>query len=138
MSTTSSISSVTNNASSSTLSTTQTASDLKNEFLQMLLTQLKNQDPTDPVDDTAMLGEEAQFSTLEQMQDMNSNLVSMMAMQNVSQAVSLVGKTVTGTDTSGASATGTVSSLVFSDGSPELKLADGSIITLANVTAISN
>jgi flagellar basal-body rod modification protein FlgD len=138
MSITGSISSLVNNASSSTLTTTQTASDLKNEFLQMLMTQLKNQDPTDPVDDTAMLGEEAQFSTLEQMQNINSNLVSMMAMQNVSQAVNLVGKTVTGTDSTGASTTGIVSSLVFSSGSPELKLADGSIITLANVTAISN
>jgi len=135
---TNSTASLYNNASSSTLATTQSPQDLKNEFLQMLMTQLKNQDPTNPVDDTAMLGEEAQFSSLEQMQNMNQNLVSLMAMQNVSQAVSLVGKTVTGVDANGAAASGQVASLVFNSGTPELKLVDGSIIPLTNIQTISN
>ncbi len=138
MSTSSAITAITNNASSSTLATSQTPQDLKNEFLQMLMTQLKNQDPTNPVDDTAMLGEEAQFSTLEQMQNMNTNLVSLMSMQNVSQAVSLVGKTITGVDANGASVSGQVASLVFNSGTPELKLADGSIVPLSNIQTISN
>jgi flagellar basal-body rod modification protein FlgD len=104
----------------------------------MLMTQLKNQDPTNPVDDTAMLGEEAQFSSLEQMQNMNQNLVSLMSMQNVSQAVSLVGKSITGVDANGAAASGQVASLVFNSGTPELKLADGSIVPLSNIQTISN
>lgn len=137
-STSSTLSSLYNNASSSTLATTQSSQDLKNEFLQMLITQLKNQDPTNPVDDTAMLSEEAQFSTLEQMQNMNTNLVSLMSMQNVSQAVSLVGKSITGVDANGAAASGQVASLVFNSGTPELKLADGSIVPLSNIQTISN
>jgi flagellar basal-body rod modification protein FlgD len=135
---TSALSSLYNNASSSTLATSQSPQDLKNEFLQMLMTQLKNQDPTNPVDDTAMLGEEAQFSSLEQMQNMNQNLVSLMSMQNVSQAVSLVGKSITGVDANGAAASGQVASLVFNSGTPELKLADGSIVPLSNIQTISN
>jgi flagellar basal-body rod modification protein FlgD len=135
---TSALSSLYNNASSSTLATSQSPQDLKNEFLQMLMTQLQNQDPTNPVDDTAMLGEEAQFSSLEQMQNMNQNLVSLMSMQNVSQAVSLVGKSITGVDANGAAASGQVASLVFNSGTPELKLADGSIVPLSNIQTISN
>jgi flagellar basal-body rod modification protein FlgD len=137
-STSSTLSSLYNNASSSTLATTQSSQDLKNEFLQMLITQLKNQDPTNPVDDTAMLSEEAQFSTLEQMQNMNTNLVSLMSMQNVSQAVSLVGKTVTGTNTSGVTDTSLVTGITFNNGTPSLSLQDGNSMSLSDITSIAS
>ncbi len=43
-------------------------------FLQLLVTQLKNQDPTNPVDGTQFVAQLAQFSQLEQMINMNSSL----------------------------------------------------------------
>src|SRR5665811_2452455 len=81
----------------------------KNDFLMMLITKLANQDPTNPVDDAAFTAELAQFSSLEQMQslntsasaqtvslqDLNTNIVALMMMQNTTQAAGLIGKTVT-------------------------------------------
>jgi flagellar basal-body rod modification protein FlgD len=43
-------------------------------FLQLLVTQLKNQDPASPVDGTQFVAQLAQFSELEQMINVNSNL----------------------------------------------------------------
>ena len=46
----------------------------KNAFLNLLTTQLQHQDPTQPVDDSAFAAQLAQFSSLEQLQQMNQTL----------------------------------------------------------------
>ena len=67
----------TSSTSSASASASATGS-LANEstFLQLLVTQLKNQDPTQPMDGTAFLGELAQFSQLEQLVSINQDLQS--------------------------------------------------------------
>lgn len=69
----------TSTTSSSVTSTTQQNTLGKDDFLKMLVTQLQNQDPLKPMDDTAFVAQMAQFSTLEQMQNMNSAMISMKA-----------------------------------------------------------
>ena len=59
----------------------------KDAFLQLLTTQLQYQDPLEPMDNTAMVSQLAQFSALEEMQNVSSALSN-------SQALSLVGKNV--------------------------------------------
>lgn len=59
----------------------------KDEFLQLLVCQLKNQDPLEPDKDTDFIAQLAQFSALEQMQNLNETALN-------SQAFSLVGKSV--------------------------------------------
>jgi flagellar basal-body rod modification protein FlgD len=46
----------------------------KDAFMQLLITKMRNQDPTQPQDDSALLAQLAQFSSLEQMQQMNTTL----------------------------------------------------------------
>jgi flagellar basal-body rod modification protein FlgD len=46
----------------------------KDAFMQLLITKMQNQDPTQPQDDSALLAQLAQFSSLEQMQQMNTTL----------------------------------------------------------------
>jgi flagellar basal-body rod modification protein FlgD len=83
------------------------------DFLQLLTTQLQNQDPTQPMDNTAMIAQLAQFSALEQMTNMNTTLTSMLTQQGTSletNAASMVGKTAVFTTdqvglTQGANAT---------------------------------
>jgi len=69
----------------------------KEDFLQMLVTQLKYQDPLDPMDNTAFAAQLAEFSTLEQMQNMNATLQSTMALTqslNNTLVTELIGRTI--------------------------------------------
>lgn len=115
--------------SPSTLPTDTKGKDYKMEFLKMLLTQMKNQDPSNPMDSTDMLAQQAQFASLEQMQNLNTNLVTLLAMQNVSQATNLIGKVVTGKDETGNPVNGPVTGISFTDGVSVLKVDVGGGVT---------
>ncbi len=62
----------------------------KSEFLKILTAQLAHQDPTAPVDSTAFVSQLAQFSTLEQMQNVNDTLTQMLALQQMSSQTDVV------------------------------------------------
>lgn len=66
----------------------------KDDFLKLLITQLSNQDPTNPMEDTQFIAQMAQFSSLEQMTNMNESFNKMAQMINSSQASNTIGKTV--------------------------------------------
>jgi flagellar basal-body rod modification protein FlgD len=66
----------------------------KDDFLKILLTQLTHQDPTKPLEDREFVAQMAQFSTLEQMSNMNGEIAKVLAVLARSQAVALLGKTV--------------------------------------------
>ena len=66
----------------------------KDDFLKLLITQLTNQDPTNPMEDTQFISQMAQFSSLEQMTNMNQSFTKMAEMINASQAANTIGKTV--------------------------------------------
>jgi flagellar basal-body rod modification protein FlgD len=92
------------------------------EFLQLLTTELKNQDPTQPVDDTQSVAQLAQFSALSATQELNQSFQNFQSNFGVMQAAGLIGKNVTvvSTDASGNSSniTGTVGSIAVQNGSP--------------------
>ncbi|UCD77008.1 MAG: hypothetical protein JSW26_16440 [Desulfobacterales bacterium] len=70
----------------------------KDDFLNLLITQLQNQDPLNPTDSVEFTAQLAQFSSLEQLGNVNDNLQELKNFQasiNNSQAVSLIGKTIT-------------------------------------------
>jgi flagellar basal-body rod modification protein FlgD len=70
----------------------------KEDFLNLLITQLQNQDPLNPTDSTEFTAQLAQFSSLEQLSNVNGNLEQLQNFQastNNSQAVSLLGKEIT-------------------------------------------
>ena len=69
----------------------------KDDFLTLLITQLQNQDPLNPADSTEYTAQLAQFSSLEQLSNVNANLEYMQLYQasiNNAQAVSFIGKEV--------------------------------------------
>lgn len=66
----------------------------KDDFLKLLITQLSNQDPTDPMDNTQFIAQMAQFSSLEQMTNMNSNFETMNSILTTNSAINTLGKTV--------------------------------------------
>lgn len=91
----------------------------KDEFLQILAVQLANQDPLQPMEDTDFIAQMAQFSSLEQMQELNKSF-------STSQAYNLVGKNVVGkvTDDNGATSTilGRVTGIVRQGGQDYLQV----------------
>ncbi len=66
----------------------------KDDFLKLLMAQLSNQDPTNPMENTEFIAQMAQFSSLEQMTNMSSEFTKLAGMLNSSEAVSTIGKTV--------------------------------------------
>lgn len=87
-----------NSASSSTSSNALSSLDTNfSDFLDMLMTQLENQDPTSPMDTNEFTSELVQFSSVEQQISTNSDLsqlISLTQSSEVVQGASLVGKTV--------------------------------------------
>ncbi|RYH13473.1 MAG: flagellar hook capping protein [Alphaproteobacteria bacterium] len=110
------------------------------DFLRILVAQLGNQDPLKPMDNQEFVTQLAQFTSLQQTQEMNDKLGSLLAAQASMQSVGLLGKTVDITTTTGTSS-GTVSALSFTSGEPRLTIrtSSGNLLTdigLANLTAV--
>jgi len=70
------------------------ASDIQMDFMRLLITQLRNQNPLEPVDNNEMASQLAQFSQLQQLESMNSNFADVLATVERSYANSLIGKEV--------------------------------------------
>jgi len=116
----------------------------KDAFLKILMTQLQNQDPTNPMSDTDFIAQMAQFSSLEQMTNMVTAVQSLTTMQEKSQMISyseFVGKDVNWHNVDEntlkvTSGTGTISSLKYADGSVQFVLKDGTTLSPANISEI--
>ena len=115
-------------SSSSSTNPNQTLSQAN--FLQLLTTQMADQDPLDPQSDTAFAAQLAQFSALQQSQDMAQDL-------SILQANSMIGETVNVNSADGStSSSGTVSSVLMNSGVPEV-MVNGQAYNLSQVTAIA-
>ncbi len=113
-------------ATSTSVSDGKKASLNYDSFLRLLVAEMKNQDPTDPKDTSQYLAQLASFSSVEQGVNTNTKLDSLMTSMQLSQASSLVGKTLTGAD-------GIVSGIIKS-----IEIGQtGSTATLENGTRVS-
>ncbi|MGM3278104.1 flagellar hook capping FlgD N-terminal domain-containing protein [Ralstonia sp. 24A2] len=103
------------------------------DFLKILLTQLTYQDPLKPMDNQEFMAQIAQFTSLEQTQQINTKLDTLLSSQSSLQSVGLIGKTVE-VKTQSGTATGTVSSLSLASGSPQLTITTTSGTTLSGIS----
>ncbi len=71
------------------------ASSIQMDYMKVLITQLQNQNPLEPLDNNEMASQLAQFSQLQQLESMNSNFAQILAITNRSYANSLIGKEIT-------------------------------------------
>ncbi len=119
-----SISSILNSASSSTTGATTSSDTLgKDEFLKLLISQLQNQDPLEPMKDQEYVAQLAQFSSLEQLQIMNTTLTqnaqySALLSQTINNtmATSLIGKEITADCNSVGVTSGSGADITFKSG----------------------
>jgi flagellar basal-body rod modification protein FlgD len=66
----------------------------KDDYLKLLITQLQNQDPTNPMEDREFIAQMAQFSSLEQMTNISNGFQSLASVLSAGQATSMLGKDV--------------------------------------------
>jgi len=128
---------------SSLASLTGTGSSVmgKDQFLQLLVVQLQNQDPTQPMQNTEFVAQLAQFSALEQMQNVNSNLgTSILLNQSVnnSLATTLIGRDIEAHGNSFTFASGDQPQLSFNlsgDANATVNIVDSTGKTVATIKA---
>ncbi|MEZ5101939.1 MAG: flagellar hook capping FlgD N-terminal domain-containing protein [Thermoleophilia bacterium] len=96
----------------------------KDDFLKMLVAQLKNQDPMNPTSDPQFMGTMAQFSTVEQVANLASELGTMAWSSRVSESVALIGKTVTYDVGDGTTTSGVATSVSLEDGVISIRVGD--------------
>ncbi len=99
-------------------------------FLKLLTTQLQNQNPLNPMDDTQSVAQLAQFSALQASTDLKNSFASFQSNFSVMQSAALIGRTVSAqtTDAGGnkSTVTGTIKSISVINGTPEFTLVDSS------------
>lgn len=107
-------------SSTTSNSTTGASSTMgKDAFLKLLVTQLSHQDPLNPMDDKDMTAQLAQFSSLEQLTNINTGIESLnttMTQNQLTNAVSYIGKSVKASGYTLSKEDGAVSSLYYSLG----------------------
>jgi flagellar basal-body rod modification protein FlgD len=109
----------------------------KDMFLKLLVAQLKNQDPTNAMDQKDMMAQMAQFSTVEQISNMATTLSGMQASATMTQSVSLIGKQIDYVDeANGVHTDATVTAVATAGGVPQLVLADGTRINPGDVVLV--
>lgn len=79
----------------SSISSTAPVSDMQMDYMRLLVTQLQNQNPLEPLDNNEMASQLAMFSQLDQLESMNSSFAQVLATTNRSYANSLLGRRVT-------------------------------------------
>ena len=87
----------------------------KDDFLQLLVTQLQHQDPLAPMEDKDFIAQMAQFTSLEQMKNMNNAV-------QITQATSYIGKQVTWADSQGTEQTGIVTAIRIVNSEPKVMI----------------
>ncbi len=107
----------------------------KDDFLSLLVTQLKYQDPSKPLEDTEFISQMAEFSALEQMTNMSKGFEKLSANLNSSFVLSLLGKEV-GVSTEGGEVQGKVEELRLG-GNPQLRV-NGSYYNVNNISRVGN
>src|SRR5436190_23670124 len=96
----------------------------KDDFLKLMVAQMKNQDPMNPADDKDNIAQMAQFSSLEQITNLANATQDLANRMSLTQNVGLLGHTVTYTGTDGTAVSGTVDGLnLTTDGKATLSLA---------------
>jgi flagellar basal-body rod modification protein FlgD len=114
------------------------AQDDKQMFLELMVAQLRYQDPMNPTDSSEFLAQSAQFTALEKMQDVADRTAELLGAQMAFGASALVGKNVSWTDAdSGTTRTGTIDSVTFGATGPVFDI-DGTEVPLGAILSVTS
>ena len=106
------------------------------DFLQLLTSEMQNQDPLNPVSNDQFLAELAQFTNLQETTGMASTLTTMSNTMQQTGSMAYLGQNVTLTDSNGNVVTGTVSQVGTTDGSPYVEV-NGKQYASSTITSVN-
>ena len=108
----------------------------KDTFLQLLVAQMKYQDPSNPTSTTEFMSQTATFTQVEKLEEIASQNAALLSLQRSLSAGALVGHAVSWTAEDGSTRTGTVSSVRFGGDEPQAVVA-GQEVPFGRLTEIS-
>ncbi|MBJ6123912.1 flagellar hook assembly protein FlgD [Microvirga splendida] len=111
-----------------------TATATYNNFLKLLMAQMKNQDPTEPMKSTEYMAQLATFSQVEQTVQSNAKLDALLASSALSQADGVIGRTVTTAD---GKISGQVNSVIITNEGAVARLTSGDNVLLGPGIVVS-
>jgi len=124
----------------SSVSTIKSASEIQMDYMSLLVTQLQNQNPLDPMDNQEMASQLAQFNQLQQLETLNSSFGKMLESVQRSYASSLIGKEVsfevTQADGTTETATGQVTKVALTNNGEIVLTVGDQAVNLSDVTSI--
>ena len=127
-------------ASSTTPATTGSdafANMSSSQFIQIMTTELANQDPFQPQDSSTLLSQISDLRNIESQTQMQTVMSNLVLQDQIASGGNLIGKAVSGQDASGTSVQGTVSGVQVANSAVSLVLDSGSTVPIGNVTAIA-
>lgn len=119
-------------ASSSDVASSRAAIN-QEDFLKVLLAQMQFQDPLEPLDNHEFIAQFAQLTNLEQTQQFNEKLDTLLSIQSSGQAINLIGKSVEANINTGQ-VVGEVTSVAFQDGNPLMTIKTSSDDFLTDIS----
>ena len=118
------------------------ASNIQMNYMKLLIAQLQNQNPLEPLDNNEMASQLAQFSQLQQLESMNSNFASVLSTTERNYANSLIGKEISfaSEDETGAGdiTSGIVEEVINNVDGEIILVAGNYTIALENVISVKN
>lgn len=127
----------TGNQLPSSVSKSKSMSMSSNDFIQMMITQLQNQDPIQPTDSNALLQQMSAIGQMQSSSDLQTTLQSLTLQNQIGSASNLIGKVVQGLDSTNNPISGLVNSVQVSSNGVTLQLDNGNTLDLTKVTTIS-
>jgi flagellar basal-body rod modification protein FlgD len=107
------------------------------DFIQMMVTQLQDQDPLNPTSSADLMSQMSDIGQLESSTQMQTTMQSLSLQTQIGSAAALIGKSVTGIDGANNSVTGNVTAVQVAGGNVALTLDSGDSLTLTNVASIN-
>lgn len=105
-------------------------------FLQLLVAQMKYQNPDSPVDSTQFLAQTASFEEVQELGTLQTSLASLVSSQQAGTATSMLGQKIAGTDQSGNPVSGVVSGIQLTATGPLLSVGN-STVPFSSVTSVT-
>jgi flagellar basal-body rod modification protein FlgD len=109
----------------------------KDDFLKLMVAQMKNQDPMSPADDKDNIAQMAQFSSLEQITNLATATQDLANKMSLTQNIGLLGHSVTYTGTDGTAVSGTVDGMnLDKNGGATLSIAGQTGVDPTSITSV--